>query len=84
MNHMPPRPHTTLARSVNRALGDIRRGVPVCIISSGAVFVAVAVETATAGTLAEFAASSLGQASSSWPSRAPPISALLCPGHLAR
>lgn len=63
MNHMPPRPHTTLARSVNRALGDIRRGVPVCIISSGAVFVAVAVETATAGTLAEFAASSLGQAS---------------------
>jgi GTP cyclohydrolase II len=42
------------ARSVHRAVGDIRSGVPVAIAADGARLLALPAETATAATLAEF------------------------------
>ena len=57
MNHSPVRPDTSAARSVNRAIGEARRGVPVILVGqAGERALALAVETATQATLQEFLA----------------------------
>ncbi len=64
MNHTSYRSHVLpaaasipvdgAARSVHRAVGEIRSGVPVIIAAGGARLLALPAETATAETLAEF------------------------------
>ena len=57
MNHTPFRPDDLAARSVNRAVGDLRRGVAVVITGDhGAQALALPAETATQANLEEFLA----------------------------
>ncbi len=59
MNHSLFRPDQLAARAVNRAMGDLRRGIAVTILAEGAApAVALAVETATDASLEEFLAAS--------------------------
>jgi GTP cyclohydrolase II len=57
MNHLPFRPDSLAARSVNRAVGDLRRGVAVVITGDhGERVLALPAETATQANLEEFLA----------------------------
>ncbi len=61
MNHAPFRPVELAARAVNRAVGEMRRGVPVVIVDeAGRRFVALPAETATQATLEEYLAAAGG------------------------
>ncbi len=61
MNHAPFRPVELAARAVNRAVGELRRGVPVVIAAeAGRRFVALPAETATQATLEEYLAAAGG------------------------
>ena len=54
-------PHPIQSRAVNRAIGDMRRGVAVLLLGAGPVVI-LPIETATETTLAEFRAASSGNA----------------------
>ena len=61
MNHTPFRPLELTARNVNRAVGEMRRGVPVLIADAADNrFVALPAETATQATLEECLAAASG------------------------
>ena len=61
MNHSAFGPRALAARHVNRAIGELRRGVPVVITgTAGERAVALAVETATDATLQEFLVAAAG------------------------
>ncbi len=63
MNHMPPGAGLMAEREVNRAIGELRRGVAVILDRMDAGRLAVlSAETATPATLAEFLAASDGEA----------------------
>ncbi len=62
MNHTPIRPDAFAARSVNRAIGEARRGVPVVLLGhAGERTLALVVETASQATLQEFLAAASGR-----------------------
>ncbi len=61
MNHTPFRPLKLAARAVNRAVGELRRGVPVVILGEANLRVVVLpAETATQATLEECLATASG------------------------
>ena len=61
MNHGAVRPGLLAMRSVNRAVGELRRGVPVVVRGEGGQrAVVLAAETATAATVQEFLAEAAG------------------------
>ena len=61
MSQIAPRPDPLAIRDVNRAVGELRRGIPVVIAdAAGARIVALAAETATHATLQEALAAAAG------------------------
>ena len=61
MNHAPFRPVELAARAVNRAVGELRRGVPVVLLGEADLRVVVLpAETATQATLEEYLAAASG------------------------